>query len=56
MSQTGVLDSNFGVAGYTIEGRGDEARAVLFDSLGRFLVGGQQLNGNRIELSRHFLN
>src|SRR5690606_28034213 len=40
MSQAGVLDPNFGVAGYTIEG--GEARAVLFDSMGRFLVGGQQ--------------
>jgi uncharacterized delta-60 repeat protein len=56
MSANGVLDTNFGVAGYTVEGNGDEARAVLFDTTGRFLVGGQQLNGNRIELSRHFLN
>lgn len=56
-SAAGALDPDFGVRGYTLESRGDEARAVGLDTQGRLLVGGQQMgSANRIQLSRHFLN
>lgn len=56
-SAAGALDPDFGVTGYTLESRGDEARAVGLDTQGRLLVGGQQMgSANRIQLSRHFLN
>lgn len=57
LSSSGVLDPNFGIGGYTIENRTDDARDVRFDGSGRLIVGGQR---NRttfgVELTRHIMN
>jgi uncharacterized delta-60 repeat protein len=55
MSADGVLDESFGVAGYTLELRVDDARAVGVDSQGRIIVGGQERGNVRsINMTRLF--
>ncbi|MEZ4412542.1 MAG: hypothetical protein R2910_06120 [Gemmatimonadales bacterium] len=56
MSANGVLDAGFAVGGYLLEGILDDARAVLLDSQGRIIVGGQGRNAFGLHISRHLPN
>ena len=58
MTAAGLLDMDFGHAGYVLENRVDQARAVGIDTQGRILVGGQEVsrvvNGpTKINVTRH---
>jgi hypothetical protein len=57
MSTDGILDNEFGTAGYTLEYRVDEARAVAIDTQGRIVVGGQEMGTlHAVEITRHLPN
>jgi uncharacterized delta-60 repeat protein len=56
-SGNGVLDATFGVGGFLLERRSDEARAVALDTQGRIVIGGQEIGSLRgIHLTRHLPN
>lgn len=54
MSDAGILDPYFGHAGYVLEHRADDPRAVAVDSQGRIVVAGVGINNSvGLMMTRH---